>query len=335
MIVKKRSVISERLLREYIRQILLEDLSTSAEGPYGLSVFSASDMKKHFIDPFLNPFKVLKGKTKELWEKSKSAFEVSFKAISDVFTPGVVSNYNKIFEKEKEAISKIQSEYAEVYGKTWEAFKGNDIVMTALFCQPGGVIGAMLAKGGFDAAKRIAFGTEEKANEKMSDYARKMSDKLSDEEKVKAVKEKVYDKIKNEDKEKTSKLTQQSQQVVQNSLNNMYSSCEFIFKSKTLRELKDNLARAKEKTGFEDVKSKIDDYVRKTSEGMRSNDAKTMEQGMLTSLKRSVKQMYIDALQKRVDDAIKLGEKEGVEIREDNFFVKVHRTYINKIKSLN
>lgn len=142
----------DKLLREYVRSIMLEDDGGfgfgmgDMIGPYGVHYASGNQLYNTFVKPFVDVFDVAKGKTKEVTAHLFAAGKVIFETVATTLLPWLTSDYEDIFAAEKESIDKIRSEYAEVYASTWEAFKNKDVAIAAFFCYPGIVLTGALAR---------------------------------------------------------------------------------------------------------------------------------------------------------------------------------------------
>ena len=116
---------------------------------------SSSDLKRAFFDPFADVVKTVFGKTKEVVRSAKTLFRVIFETLATTFIPFVTDSYKEIFEKEKQDLEKIRSEYADVYERTNKALTSGDAGVLGLVFAPGAVMGAALAKKGPEAVKGL------------------------------------------------------------------------------------------------------------------------------------------------------------------------------------
>jgi hypothetical protein len=174
----------EYLLREYIRGIMLQEFDGgggmvsdlgaysaggigSGVGAYGgdmggpMGMFgagwgsSSSDLKRAFFDPFADVFKTVFGKTKEVVRSAKTLFRVIFETLATTFIPFVTDSYEEIFEKEKQDLEKIRSEYSDVYERTNQAFSSGDAGVLGMVFAPGAAFGAALASKGPGVVKGL------------------------------------------------------------------------------------------------------------------------------------------------------------------------------------
>lgn len=135
---------SGRLLREYIRHLIIEDFDGGdigymggfGGGGYGMYFASPDDMYSTFVKPFVDVVDVTAGKAKELSEKTKTLLKVAFETIATTVIPILRDSYGEIFKEEEEAIDRIRSEYADVYQATWDAFANHDVLVAAFMYNP-------------------------------------------------------------------------------------------------------------------------------------------------------------------------------------------------------
>jgi hypothetical protein len=169
--MRRRIDYDERLLREYVQSILLEDeaggntaLFTPGGGynayDAGFSMGGAQfgggkEMYDAFIGPFVDVFKTGVGKTKEIARKTRTLLWVSLQTILTTLIPFYGYNYADVFDKEKEDIEKIRGEYKDVYDRTEEALKGPDAMLLAFMASPAITLGAFAAKATPDVVKGL------------------------------------------------------------------------------------------------------------------------------------------------------------------------------------
>jgi len=156
---------SERLLREYVREVLREDDTGAVWGdlhshdmmmhPYGAHFGSGSDLFKIFVKPFVDVFDTAMGKTKELSVRVQTLARVAFETIATTLVPIFSDSYKQIFANEKKHIDKIRQEYKEVYQSNWDAFRDNDAFWTAFCYAPWAIVTVKLIKHSPKAAGRM------------------------------------------------------------------------------------------------------------------------------------------------------------------------------------
>lgn len=154
---------SERLLREYVREVLREDgdggytagdimMSDISMNPYGIHYGSGKDLYHVFVEPFTDIFKTAAGKSKEITRRALTVGKVAFETIATTIIPILRDDYKEIFDKEREALDKIKSEYAEVYNANWDAFRDPDFVLAAFWYSPALVLTTKFVRKAPDAA---------------------------------------------------------------------------------------------------------------------------------------------------------------------------------------
>jgi len=155
---------TERLLREYVKEVLLKEEDVSAGSimamgadmnPYGVHYGSSDDLYKVFIKPFVDVVDTAAGKTKELSIKAQTLVKVAFETIVTSIIPVAEDSYKEIFASEKEALDKVKQEYADVYKSNWDAFKDNDVLCAAFMYSPTMLLTLAFAKKSPKAATRM------------------------------------------------------------------------------------------------------------------------------------------------------------------------------------
>lgn len=136
----KNNRINEALLREYVRSILLETEFAGSVESTGLPSWglSRNDLVKAFITPFTDVANTAIGKGKEIIRRGRTLVRVAFEAVVSSILPGVEAEYGKIFEREKQDIESIRSEYKEIYDSTEKAF--GKAKTLAFFAAPGALL---------------------------------------------------------------------------------------------------------------------------------------------------------------------------------------------------
>lgn len=157
---------SERLLKEYVREVLREDDTAAVWGdlhthdmmmhPYGARFGSANDLYKIFIKPFVDVVDTTMGKTKELSQHAQTLVKVAFETIATTLVPIFSDSYKEIFAAEKKSIDKIRNDYKDVYQSNWDAFRDNDAFWTAFCYAPWAIMTIKLIKQTPKTAARLA-----------------------------------------------------------------------------------------------------------------------------------------------------------------------------------
>lgn len=149
---------TNRLLREYVREVLNEEMggdyaglgidSSSMVGanPYGQSFGSGSELYNVFVKPFVDVVQTAAGSAKQLSASAQTVVKVGFEAIMTSLIPMLSDDYERLFANEKAKLDKIKGEYAAVYKSNWDAFKDHDFLLAAFMYRPDMFLDAKLAK---------------------------------------------------------------------------------------------------------------------------------------------------------------------------------------------
>ncbi len=150
---------TEKLLREYVRQVLKEDdgygavMGAAADmNPFGMSFGSDDELYKIFVKPFTDVVDTAVGKTKEISQKAQTVMKVAFEAVATSLIPVLKDSYGEIFAHEQKAMEKIKGEYEDVYKSNWDAFKDHDVMFLSFCCDPAKFITGQLVKKSPDIA---------------------------------------------------------------------------------------------------------------------------------------------------------------------------------------
>jgi len=353
------------LLREYVRQVLSEDdaggnpamysgnLGMAGEMPYGVSFGSEDSLMKTFITPFTDVFKTAVGQTKEISRKAQTLATVAFGTILTTLIPGLGANYAEIFDKEKQDIEKIRSEYADVYRSTEEALGSSDVALLAFMASPGLVIGAKAAQltpaitknllsavtGGtsdkvFDSTKdkltrlgRWAVGSSgdapssSRSSGKRRDPSSVFGESQLHEEDKGAVfnSEKLLKNKKFLAKALNNPETQQMQkaatQIYRETLQKVYAEAEGVLKKATTAE---DLQKM--------MKKKIPELEKMKK--MPPEEKKKAEAQLIDGVKKSMKKFYVKNLKDQVQRVLDAG------IPAESQYVKDYKSMIQKIEAL-
>jgi len=118
--------------------------------PYGVHYGSNQDIVDAFITPFTDVFKTAKASAKKLTTRVATGLRVILEAAIASIIPGISADYTAIFDREQEAIDKINEEYKDVYDRTSSAIGSNDAGLIAFMASPALTLGYL---GGKLAAK--------------------------------------------------------------------------------------------------------------------------------------------------------------------------------------
>jgi|SRR5579863_4002332 len=153
---------ADKLLREYIREVLKEDqgggggdggtyydlaMADATQNPWGVSFGSGEQLFNIFVKPFTDVVQTAMGKTKELSQKAQTLTKVAFETVATTLIPILTDSYNEIFAKDKERMQKIRQQYGDVYKANWDAFKDNDVQLVGFLYDPARyILGKLLKK---------------------------------------------------------------------------------------------------------------------------------------------------------------------------------------------
>lgn len=149
---------NEKLLREYVRSILAEDISPGgADAFYGydpqprdawgaVSFGSSDDFLGAFgVKGIVNLGKATLGATEEITRRGLTMLPVAFGVIASIILPWVNVSYSEIFEKENQDIQKIRAKYKAVNEEIDKVFGDVDVKALAFMASPGALLGVQSA----------------------------------------------------------------------------------------------------------------------------------------------------------------------------------------------
>lgn len=344
---------SDKLLREYIREVIVETggdggaadimMSDAAVGPYGMHFGSSEDLYKIFVKPFADVVQTTVGKTKELSQQAQTVVKVAFESVMTTLIPVLSDSYSEIFAKEKNELDKIRNEYSEVYKANWDAFKDNDVLAAAFMYAPTALLTIQFArKSPGVAAKMISAlsgGTLDGFLKKVADkfpnwnspggptglgrrddgpgvpmegILREDGDKKQPDVAEILTNKKVIAALQNSPVVK--RMEQQGQAMVRHTLEQVFKQAQAVMTAKTLQDVQ-------HKTG---AKLKGLDKLAQVPPQERQK----LEQTMLASAKKSMKEFYVKNLQAQVKQAIDGG------ISQNSTYVNDYQNVIRKIQAL-
>lgn len=347
----------EKLLREYVRSVLSEDIGDYGgggdvgDGPYGYSWGSNNDLIKTFVEPFTDVFKTFAGKTKELKEKTKTLLTVVVQSALSVVIPGLSRGYAEVFDEEKEALDKVKNEYRDVYERTDAALGGTDASFLAFMASPGIALSYLTAKKGPGVAKEI-----------LSAATGGFSDDVYEKIKQKAIKVgrwSLGEEDEDEDKKKKGKKTESLKHGI-NFLSEAESqgdvTPEKIIKSRMFMTAaldspklakiqkvatqiyKESLQKIYEQAEFVMKKAKtvedLEKILKKKNpelekiKKLQGVEKAKSEQLLIEGIKKSMKDFYIKSLTEQMQKVLKTG------IPENSQYIKDFKETIQKIKAL-
>lgn len=342
---------TKRLLRECIKEMLAEDLSSagdygglglgmgSGDMPYGAAFGSSEQMYNVFVKPFTDVVKTAAGKTKEMSQKSQTLLSVAFEAAATSLIPWLSSDYNEIFAKEKQEIDKIRSEYGDVYKANWDAFKDNDIMIAAFAYRPDLFLTAAMAKKTPKVAAKLlsvlSGGSLDRVLGKLlrsaSGGSRRgpdgpgvpMEGHLREEDTEGQVKDpsplerlvansKVKDLLANSPR--VQQMSHVGQNLVQGTLRSVFSQAQNVMSARSLGDLQRKVG--KKLPGLD----KIDQVP--------EEERQKAEEQLVAGVKQGMKAFYLKSLETHVKEAVEAG------VPKEHPFVQDYLRVISKIKAL-
>lgn len=143
---------NSRILREYVQSVLLAeddagggyDMSGLGDSPYGIS-WGGPSMTQTFLQPFADVFSTAKAAASNISARTRTLAKITFESLATSVLPFLIADYNDIFKEEKLQLDKIQQKYADVFARTNNAFKNDDIKLVAFMLNPALTIAAAAA----------------------------------------------------------------------------------------------------------------------------------------------------------------------------------------------
>lgn len=344
---------SEKLLREYVRELLAEDghggdggagdimMAGAMMSPYGMHFGDSNDLYKIFVKPFADVVQTTVGKTKELSQAAQTLTKVAFEAVATSLIPVLSSEYGEIFKKEKIEMDKIRKEYGEVYKSNWDAFKDNDVLAAAFMYSPVAMLTLQFARKAPGAAAKLISAL---SGGELDGFLRKIAHKfpnfntpggptglgrkdngpgalesvIREDEGKKPDAAELLSSKKVKDALQNSQVVRQMEQrgkaIVRNTLEQVFKQAQGVMTAKTLQDVQ-------HKTG---AQLKGMDKLAQVPEQERQK----LEQAILDGAKKSMKSFYVKNLQAQVKQALDGG------IAQDSAYVQDYQNVIRKIQAL-
>ncbi|NBW09583.1 MAG: hypothetical protein EBR82_16315 [Caulobacteraceae bacterium] len=346
---------TERVLRQYVREVLNEELHT-----YG----GNEELINTFISPFTDVFKTAMGKAKEISRSAQTIVSVAIRTILTTFIPFLGEDYKEVFDAEKKDMEKIRAEYKDVYDRNDEALKNSDAGMIAFFVAPELVLGYKGFKGGAKVGKELVStvtggrldGTLDKIASKIGDaekaiddsgkkdasaedikrglkgdsyyrVGRRLIERDEDEDSgdtkkkskpdayAKAFQSKKFQQLLHDDPE-VSALREKVTKIYQGTLEEIYGKAVTVIKkAKTLEDVQKAMG-GKKIPEYEKIKK------------LQGEEREKAEETLLKGVRDALKKFYIENLQKTVDEVKNVG------IPDESPFIKDYKDTIAKIKAL-
>ncbi len=336
---------TKALLQEYVRNLLNEDdfggLDPMGGSPYGMHFASQDQLYNIFVKPFADVAGVASGKTKELSQKAQTLLKVAFESVATTLVPILKDSYGEIFVEEKEEIDKIRSQYSDVYGATWDAFRESDVLIAAFMYRPDLFLNAAFARKAPKAAAKLlsvlSGGSLDKllhgilssgGGGKKTDHSegpgmpfegvvyeddeKGSSDGKLDKLAQVADNKKVHATIANNPK--VQKMSEVGQQMTRQTLKKVYAQAQAVLKAKTLQDIQAKLG--KRLPGLDKLAQ------------VPQQERQKVELELLASVKKGMKEFYVKQLEGQVKAAAEAG------VPQSHPYVKDYLSVIQKIKAL-
>lgn len=362
------------ILREYVRSYLLKEddggfgfgMMGDMIGPYGVHYASGGQLYNTFIKPFVDVVAVTTGKAKEMGARTLTAAKVAFEAIATTVIPWLTSDYEEIFQKEKQAIDKIRDEYKEVYAATWDAFRNKDVALIAFFCYPGIVMTSTFARNSPLTALRVMnvmsggtmddtimkvkttfaspfyhghHGSHSKTTTNYMTFNSPGGDKMGwmgesivkeddgDEEKKKTTKGEKSKKERFADVVTDKRLVKKA--LSSPFAQRVQADARRIVEN-TLRDVTEKASNVMAATSLEDLQKRVGKPLKGMDKlhNVDKESRQEAEKRVLENVKKSMREFYVKNLEAQVKDAVSAG------IPQDSGFVKTYAATINKIRSM-
>jgi hypothetical protein len=332
---------NERLLREYVRKILSEEMGDYYAGdmsgsPYGYRWGSDEDLYNTFVGPFVDVFKTTVAKTKEVTVKTRTLLWVTLQTILTTIIPFYGYNYTEVFEEEKGRIDKIRGEYKDVFERTDKALGSSDTIALAFMAAPAKALSALAISKAPEVFKDILSTATGGLSDELYDKAKSASIKMD-----RWVDNLGEGKINEDDERVSSKKPITPKTILTNKkflsrsfespkLNKMQQDATAIYKD-TLRQIysqaEELLKKAKSIEDLEKIsKKKIPDLEK--IKKLQGEERVNAENILLNGVRKSMKEFYIKNLTQQIETVLKAG------IPEESQFVQDYRSTIQKIKAL-
>lgn len=148
---KKRSDQLQEL-KTYVRLIVEEEgygsMLDAAAGatPYGMHYASGNQLFNTFVKPFTDVFNTAVGKTKELSVRAQALAKTVVGSTVAGVLPFIHMNYGKIYNREKQSLDRLKSQYKDVYDSSWKALRSGDAAVLGFLCAPEATLTSNMAR---------------------------------------------------------------------------------------------------------------------------------------------------------------------------------------------
>jgi hypothetical protein len=148
--------VRQHLLREYVRQVLVEDDGGGGDfgfggwsmggGCFGAHFADHHQLYDAFVKPFTNIFNVASAEVQKLSTRAQALGRVAFETIVTTFIPLLEDSYDEIFADEKKQIEALESKYADTYKDVFDSFLDMDFMIPVFMFRPDLFLTAQLAR---------------------------------------------------------------------------------------------------------------------------------------------------------------------------------------------
>lgn len=336
---------SRRVLKEYVRNALLEDdtgyggydLSGMGDSPYGMA-WGGPSLFKVFVQPFADVISTGRAGAEKLSTRVRTLAKTVFEAVATSVIPILSSDFKKIFDKETEQLNKIKEKYRAVFERTDEALSNSDIALAAFLINPAATAASTILKTAPEVALGI-FETLAGDNETLRSFLKKLraSNKVArSQEKADSAGPMWYEGRLYEDAESSSNIVRalSNPKVV-----GMFNS------TPVAREMKQDALSVVRRTTeellarYKDVMKAhtIEDLVRlfpnvdhaklQPLSKVPPEQKDGIERTVTEQVRAAAKKLYSTSIQQRLDQMAKLG------LSEDHTLVAGYKKVLNIVKS--
>lgn len=331
--------LNEQLIRRHVRKIILEDDGgayggwgdAGAGGAYGMHYASKDQLYNIFIKPFVDVVQVGAGKAKELSIKTQTLVKTVFDVAATTILPGLSQNYSEIYEKEKNALDKIRSQYSSVYGATGDAFKEADVMIAAFMFRPDLILTTQFVRKTPKVAAKLlsvlsggklddVLGKLLHSEKSKSTFESVLHEKDDKKNKNNDDAEKLIALVKNDkvkkllaNSDEVQKLSRIGKEIVLGTLKDVIKSANLVLSATNVKQLEKPLGK---KIPELNQLSKVPD-----------SEKQAAEKQLLKTIKLSMKEFYIKQLEAQIKSVVSAG------LSQDHPYVKSYLIAISKIKS--
>ena len=319
-----KTQLNEKLLREYIRTIIKEDYGGFGYGGYGdFGGYGGGSggsgartvVVKGLVEPFLDIFKIAKGKAKELSVQAQSLGKIALGAVAQTVIPILTVDFQKIFDKQKDDIAKIRKEYEGPLKASWDAITSSDASILAFMAYPEVTVTTILFKKAPEVAKEML---DVISGGKFSDNVKELvKQEKSEKGENKKVSVSSVMPVAIPAALKTAEIIRmkdEAQVIVKKTLSDVLQKVEIVSRAKSFEELQNKLGVT--------FKKEVDQLKK-----LKPEERQQTEQKLLVAVKKSMLESYAKNLEKEVQSVLDDG------FSESHPYVRNYRDVIQKIRS--